>query len=71
MSDLTFERYLQTVQFSKFLKEMGDIHLGFQPEHVKEKASKHFPRVQIEKIPGIYCESSGRSAELFVAYMTT
>lgn len=56
--------------FEEFKKEMGDIHLGFQPEQVKEKASKYFPRVQIEKMSGICCESSGRSAELFIAYMT-
>jgi len=56
--------------FEEFQKEMGDIHLGFQPEQVKEKASKHFSRVQIEKMSGIRCESSGRSAELFIAYMT-
>jgi len=56
--------------FEEFKKEMGDIHLGFQPERVKGKASKYFPRVQIEKMSGIRCESSGRSAELFIAYMT-
>ena len=55
--------------FEEFKKEMGDIHLGFQPKQVKEKASKHFSIVQIEKIPGIRCEVSGRSAELFIAYM--
>jgi len=56
--------------FKEFKREMGDIHLGFQPEQVKEKASKHFPMVQIEKIQGIRCKVSGRSAELFIAYMT-
>jgi ubiquinone/menaquinone biosynthesis C-methylase UbiE len=57
--------------FVEFKEEMGDIHLGFQPEQVKEAVSKYFPRVQIEKMSGICCESSGRSAELFIAYMTT
>jgi ubiquinone/menaquinone biosynthesis C-methylase UbiE len=57
--------------FEEFRKEMGDIHLGFQPEQVEEKASKYFPKVQVKKMSGICCESSGRSAELFVAYMTT
>ena len=56
--------------FKEFKKQMDDIHLGFQPKQVKEEASKHFPMVQIEKIPGILCEVSGRSAELFIAYMT-
>ena len=55
--------------FKEFKKHMGDIHRGFQPEQVKEQASKHFPMVHIEKIPGIRCEVSGRSAELFIAYM--
>lgn len=57
--------------FEEFREEMGDVHLGFQPEETKEKASKFFRKVQMEKIPGIRCESSGRSAELFIAYMTT
>jgi len=57
--------------FEEFKKEMGDIHLGFKPERVKEEASKVFPKVQIEKMSGICCDSSGRSAELFIAYMTT
>lgn len=57
--------------FEEFKKEMGDIHLGFQPEQIKEKASKYFPRVQIEKMSGICCEQSGRSAELFIAYLIT
>jgi len=57
--------------FEEFKKEMGDIHLGFQPEQIKEKASKYFPRVQIEKMSGICCEQSSRSAELFIAYMIT
>jgi len=50
---------------------MGDIHLGFQPEQIKEKVPKYFPRVQIEKISGICCEKSDRSAELFIAYRVT
>jgi len=57
--------------FEEFKKEMSDIHLGFQPEQIKEKAAKYFPTVQIEKMSGIYCEQSGRSAELFIAYMVT
>ncbi len=48
---------------------MGDIHLGFEPELLEEKAKKHFSRVQVKKIPGICCTNSGRSAELFVAVM--
>jgi SAM-dependent methyltransferase len=57
--------------FEEFKREMGDIHLGFQPEQIKEKASRYFPKVQIEKMSGICCKSSGRSAELFIASMKT
>lgn len=56
--------------FEEFKEEMGDTHLGFNPSEIREKASKHFSKVHIDKIPGICCESSGRSAELFVAVLT-
>jgi len=56
--------------FEEFREEMGDIHLGFEPELIKEKAEKHFSKVQIKKIPGICCTNSGRSAELFIVFMT-
>jgi hypothetical protein len=49
---------------------MGDIHLGFKLGHIKKSAKKFFTKTSIEKLPGICCSSSGRSAELFVAYMT-
>jgi ubiquinone/menaquinone biosynthesis C-methylase UbiE len=55
--------------FEEFRTEMGDIHLGFEPEKVREKASEYFGKVQMEKMPGICCECSGRKAELFLAYM--
>ena len=55
--------------FEEFREEMGDIHLGFKPEFVKKAAEKFFSRVSIRKMPGICCECSGRSAELFVAYL--
>lgn len=55
--------------FEEFREEMGDIHLGFEPELIKEKAEKHFSKVQVKKIPGICCTNSGRSAELFIAFM--
>lgn len=54
--------------FEEFREEMGDIHLGFKPEFIKKAAEKFFSRVSIKKMPGICCECSGRSAELFVAY---
>lgn len=57
--------------FEEFKEEIGDVHLGFQPEKTKEKASKFFRKVQMEKIPGILRRSSGRNAELFIAHMTT
>ncbi|MFQ5710679.1 MAG: class I SAM-dependent methyltransferase [Candidatus Geothermarchaeales archaeon] len=55
--------------FEEFREEMGDVHLGFNTSEIEEKASKHFSKVKVEKIPGIRCESSGRSAELFVAVL--
>jgi len=56
--------------FEEFREEMGDIHLGFEPEQIEEVAKKLFTQVSVEKLPGICCSSSGRCAELFVAYMT-
>lgn len=55
--------------FQEFKEEMGDIHLGFDPKYVEETAGKFFPHVCVDKIPGIRCESTGRTAELFIAYM--
>jgi len=60
---------LCTHPFTEFRAEMGDLHLGFEPEEVKKTARKVFSRVSVEKLPGICCESSGRCAELFVATM--
>jgi len=57
--------------FEEFRQEMGDIHLGFEPEQIEKVARKVFAGVSVEKLPGICCSSSGRSAELFIAYMTT
>jgi SAM-dependent methyltransferase len=55
--------------FGEFRTEMGDIHLGFKPEKVARMARKHFSTVKVQRIPGICCKSSGRSAEIFVASM--
>ncbi|MDH5483141.1 MAG: methyltransferase domain-containing protein [Candidatus Bathyarchaeota archaeon] len=55
--------------FEEFKMEMGDVHLGFKPENIREMARQHFSEVKVEKIPGICCKSSGRSAEIFVASM--
>jgi len=57
--------------FEEFRHEMGDIHLGFEPEQIESVAKRFFTRASVEKLPGICCSSSGRSAELFIAYMTT
>jgi ubiquinone/menaquinone biosynthesis C-methylase UbiE len=57
--------------FEEFREELGDIHLGFNPLLIKKIAEKFFPNVHVEKMAGICCECSGRSAELFVAYMTS
>jgi len=57
--------------FEEFRKEMGDIHLGFEPKQIEKVAKRLFTEASIEKLPGICCSSSGRCAELFIAYMTT
>ena len=56
-------------KFEEFKTEMNDVHLGFKLENVRRMAEKHFTQVEIEKIPGINCSHSGRSAELFVVSM--
>ena len=56
--------------FKEFRKEMGDIHLGFDPTLIKKTAEKFFQKVHVEKIAGICCECSSRSAELFVTHVT-
>jgi len=56
-------------RFEEFKTEMGDIHLGFKPEKIYQMAQKHFPEVKVEKMPGICCECSGRSAEIFFVTM--
>jgi len=55
--------------FEEFKTEMGDVHLGFKPENIHEMAQKYFSAVKVDKMPGICCECSGRSAEIFIAYM--
>lgn len=55
--------------FEEFETEMGDVHLGFEPKRVYEMARKAFSVVSVEKMRGICCECSGRSAEIFFAYM--
>jgi SAM-dependent methyltransferase len=55
--------------FEEFKMELGDEHLGFKPRNIHEMASKHFSAVKVEKLEGICCKSSGRSAEIFVASM--
>jgi SAM-dependent methyltransferase len=55
--------------FEEFKTEMGDVHLGFKPENVYKMARKYFSEVKVEKLRGICCESSGRSAEILVISM--
>jgi len=57
--------------FEEFREEMGDIYLGFEPERIENVAKKFFPGTSVEKLLGICCSSSGRCAELFIAYMMT
>jgi ubiquinone/menaquinone biosynthesis C-methylase UbiE len=56
-------------KFEEFKTEMGDVHLGFKLDDVRKMAKAHFSEVEIEKMPGIGCSCSGRSAEIFVASM--
>jgi len=53
--------------FTEFREEMGDLHLGFDPEQIQKAAKKVFTKVSVEKLHGICCKSSGRCAELFIA----
>jgi len=56
--------------FKEFREEMGDSHLGFNPSLIEEDAKTFFPNVYVRRMPGVRCECSGRSAELFAAYLT-
>jgi putative AdoMet-dependent methyltransferase len=56
-----------THSFTEFKTEMGDVHLGFDPEQIENAARRTFSEVTVEELLGIRCSSSGRSAELFVA----
>ncbi len=58
---------LCTHTFAEFKDEMGDVHLGFDPDAIRKTAKMVFSGVSVEKLPGISCTSSGCSAELFVA----
>jgi ubiquinone/menaquinone biosynthesis C-methylase UbiE len=55
--------------FTEFKTEMEDVHMGFKLEYIQKTAKQHFGNVEIEKMPGIGCTCSGRSAEIFVATM--
>lgn len=56
-------------KFEEFKTEMGDVHLGFKLDHIQKMAKAYFTTVKIEKMCGICCSHSGRSAELFAASM--
>ena len=56
-------------KFAEFKTEMGDVHLGFKLDDVRKMAKACFSEVEIEKMPGIGCSCSGRSAEIFVVSM--
>lgn len=51
--------------FEECRDEMLDIHLGFDMEELHSKASKIFRDVQVNKLSGVICESSGRKVEIF------
>lgn len=55
--------------FEEFKTEMGDVHLGFDLQSIGEMACKYFSEVKIEKVTNICCECSGRSAEVFAAFL--
>jgi ubiquinone/menaquinone biosynthesis C-methylase UbiE len=52
-------------KFEEFKTEMGDVHLGFRLDDIRKMAEAHFLEVEIEKMLGIGCSCSGRSAEIF------
>jgi ubiquinone/menaquinone biosynthesis C-methylase UbiE len=56
-------------KFEEFRTEMGDVHLGFRLDDIRKMAKTHFSKVEVEKMPGIDCSCSGRSAELFIVSM--
>jgi len=58
-----------THPFTEFRDEMGDVHLGFETASIEAMAKEHFKTVKVERMTGIRCESSGRAAELFIAYV--
>jgi len=60
---------LCTHTFTEFREEMGDLHLGFDPNQIRQAAKKEFSKVSVKKLPGICCSSSGRRAELFIAVL--
>lgn len=51
--------------YEEFREEMGDIHLGFDPTEVREIAKKYFKMANSYVIPGLRCEESCRSVEMF------
>jgi len=55
--------------FEEFRTEMGDVHLGFKPSEICKMGQENFEEVRVERLEGIRCESSGGSAEIFVAVM--
>ena len=57
--------------FTEFKNEMQDVHLGFNLETLQKTARQYFKNVKIAKMPGILCSSSGRSAEIFTATLST
>jgi len=56
-------------EFEEFKTELDDLHLGFETKDIASMARKYFSTVRIEKMKGICCSSSGRSAEIFLAVM--
>ena len=56
-------------KFAEFKTEMGDVHLGFKLDAVPKMAKLYFSEVEVEKMPGIGCSCSGRSAEIFIVSM--
>jgi len=55
--------------FEEFKTEMGDVHLGFKLDDIQKIAKTYFSEVEIEKMPGIGCSCSGRTAEIFIVSM--
>ncbi len=48
-----------------FRERMGDVHLGFDPRHLRAIALSHFAHVEAQILPAVGCVDSGTRVGLF------